>query len=129
MKVEVTFLREVRVILLHHSVQFGSLSGFCGFEIKSGVTLTNVLCYSHNSQAYCEGRIHCLNFMSLEIDNRFTSLESLKVPKRWTNIALLPCSWKHFGDWQVVIIINFCGLSLRGGMIANIWEMTASVSQ
>ena len=82
MKVEVTFLREVRVILLHHSVQFGSLSGFCGFDIKSGVTLTNVLCYSHNSQAYCEGRIHCLNFMSLEIDNRFTSLESLKVPKR-----------------------------------------------
>lgn len=129
MKVEVTFLREVRVILLHHSVQFGSLSSFYGFDIKSGVTLTNVLCYSHNSQAYCEGRIRCLNFMSLEIDNRFTSLESLKVPKRWANIALLPYSWKRFGDWQVVLIINFCGLSLRGGMIASVWEMTASVSQ
>lgn len=29
------------------------ITGFCGFDIKSEITLTNVLYYSHNSQAYC----------------------------------------------------------------------------
>ena len=61
-----------------------------------------------------------LNFMSLKLDNRFTSLESLKVPKRLANAALSLYRWENFVDWQAVIIINFCGLSLRSGMIANI---------
>lgn len=64
MKVKVTFLREVRVILLHHSVQFGSLASVA-LIIKSEITLTNVLCYSHNSQAYCKENVKLKFYVSL----------------------------------------------------------------